>query len=315
MTGRSFFLLYLLCFLVCTACVHAARLGQGVAPRVEVTAGAVAIAIPPKPVLQGERESSPGEGTGPGTRYDEATCRTYTGDFQDVCFQALARQRAPRDLEGGLLACREVVRERLRNECMADVAELHAPQDLDAALRVCPSIPRARWRDQCVFGISMALVNGDPARALANCEGSGMWRDFCRHDVLGDTSVRDLDFVLDACGREEGDLLTRKSCWHGIGKYIGRQDIPRALLACGRVPLGPANLYRENCVHGVGWAAGERMGAAGAAECQQAGDFLDNCLVGVAFEQKRLDPEAALGVCHQVGRSDLRDHCMAFLRR
>lgn len=315
MSNRAFLTLYALCLLVLVGLVQLARVGHASVPPPQKVAfeGAV-IAVPPKPDLE-SRRSEEGEGHGKGTRYDEATCRTYEGDFRDVCFQALARQRAPRDLEGGLLACGEVTRDRLRFECMADVAEMHALTSLPDSLAVCPTIPKKKWADQCTFGISMALVATDPARALANCDGAGMWRDFCRHDVLGETSTRNLDFVLEACGREEGDLLTRKSCWHGIGKYIGRQDLDAAFAACRRVPLGPSGLYRENCVHGAGWAAGERMGSAAVATCEALAENRDSCLLGVAYQIKRVDPDSAVGVCKRAGRSDLATRCLAFVER
>ena len=121
--------------------------------------------------------------------------------------------------------------------------------------------------------------------------------------------------MLAACGREEGDLLTRKSCWHGIGKYIGRQDLDAALAACERVPLGPSDLYRENCIHGVGWAAGERMGAAATAICDKAGEKKDSCMLGVAYEIRRVDPDMAVALCRQVHRSDLGSRCLRFMER
>ncbi len=314
MSDRAFLLFYVLWLVVCVGAVEAARRVRWTpAAPPEVRVEGVAVAIPPKPDVEPASALPTARGSGGGTRYDEATCRRYQGDFRDVCFQALGRQRGVRDLEGGLLACGEVARRRLRLECMADVAEAHARVDLDAALAVCPTIEARKWRDQCVFGIAMALVASNTDLALATCEDAGMWRDFCRHDVLGETSVRDLDKVLAVCGREEGDLLTRKTCWHGIGKYIGRVDLDRAFEACGRVPLGPGGLYRENCVHGAGWAAGERWGASAAGRCAGAGALVDSCRVGVAFELQSTSPGEAVDVCRTVVRADLRAHCLGWI--
>lgn len=312
MTPLRFFFFYLFCLAGCVGTVQAARYVEAGAadPPPQEVAG-VAIAVPPKPELESDRALDEGEGSG--RRYDEATCNEYEDDFRDVCFQALARQRAPRDLEGALQACEEVVRDRLRFECMADAAELHVPTSLEDALEVCPRIPRRKWHDQCHFGIAMALVDVDWDEALEACERAGIWRDFCRHDVLGEIAVEDTDWVLEVCHRQEGDLLTRKTCWHGIGKYIGRVDLERAFAACEEVPLGPSNLYRENCVHGVGWAAGERFGAAGVAHCHRAGPQEDSCRLGVAFQLKALDPSAAVEICHRVERTDLEAHCLSFV--
>jgi hypothetical protein len=275
----------------------------------------IAVAIPPKPggALQGG--AARGEGEGAGTRYTQAICVRYEGDFRDVCFHALARQRAARDLAGALAACGEVARPRLQQECRADVAELHVPADLAAARAVCASIPTRKWHDQCYFAVATALVPTDPGAALAGCDDAGIWRDFCRHDTLGEAAITDLDFVLETCGREEGDLLTRKTCWHGIGKYIGRVDLPRAAEACRRVPEGPAGLYRENCVHGFGWAAGERFGPAGVAQCAQTAPQEDSCRLGVAFEVLAGHPDAAVELCQSVRRSDLRRHCLEWVER
>ncbi|MBN1335746.1 MAG: hypothetical protein JXB39_07275 [Deltaproteobacteria bacterium] len=316
MSDRAFLFFYLLWLAVCVAGVEGARRlswAPTSVPEASVPAERVTLAVPPKPEVESVAPRAQAQGTGGSVLYDEATCRRYKGDFRDVCFQALARQRAVRDLEGGLLACEEVGRRRLRLECMADVAEYHASTDLEAALAVCPAIEARKWRDQCVFGIAMALVPLDTALALATCDDAGMWRDFCRHDVLGETSVRDLDRVLEICGREEGDLLTRKTCWHGIGKYIGRVDLDRAFEACRRVPPGPGILYRENCFHGAGWAAGERWGVGGAIRCSEAGPQVDSCRVGVAFELKATSPSEAVDVCRTVVRSDLRNHCLDWI--
>ena len=313
MSSRSFTLLYLLCLGVCLGTVHAIRAAHAARPpeAAAVPLAGVAMELPPKP------DVSPPElpGGGEGTRYDAATCETYEGDFRDACYEALARQRALRDLPGARLACAEIQRQRLRSECVADVAGVHAASDLAAARAVCPTLDSATWRDQCYFGIAMTLVDGDPALALGTCDDAGRWRDFCRHDVLGEVAVVDLAFVLAECSRERGDLLTRKTCWHGIGKYIGREDLDAALDACHQVPLGPDSLYRENCVHGAGWAAGERWGTAGADRCTGAGEQRDSCLLGVAYQQRRLQPDGAVALCNEAQRDDLRDKCIAFVAR
>ncbi len=315
MSNRAFLLLYLLCLGLCVGAVYGARAAVAAIPAAATPEldQSVAVAIPPKP--QTELDRGPGDPDAQGAHYDEATCDRYQGDFRDVCYHALARQRAPRDLDGALMACQVVQRKRLRMECQADVAELHVGTDLQAARAVCPGIPARKWRDQCSFGIAMALVPIEPRQALAACEDAGIWRDFCRHDVLGEVSVYDLELVLEVCGREEGDLLTRKTCWHGIGKYIGRVDLARAFAACERVPLGPAGVYRENCVHGMGWAAGERFGDAGLSHCRSVGALEDSCRLGVAFQIERSQPQEANDICRSVGRSDLRDHCLAWLSR
>jgi hypothetical protein len=270
----------------------------------------VAIAIPPRP--EGVREM---KGAGEESyRYTEAGCRKLEGEYRDICYQQLARQRAATDLEGGLTACQAVAERDTRMECTADVAELYASHDREAALEVCPTIPRKKWADQCVFGIALALSTTDPDWAFRICDQAGMWRDFCRHDVNGEISVIDDEQARTNCAREEGDLLTRKTCWHGIGKYIARVDVDQAFSACEKVPPGPRNLYRENCFHGLGWGAAETAGADFASACRRAGDQTESCKLGVAYLLRRLEPERALSICSSVTRRDLQERCNVYVR-
>ena len=155
----------------------------------------------------------------------------------------------------------------------------------------------------------------DPEWAFKTCDQAGQWRDFCRHDVNGEIAVVKTELSLEHCAREEGDLLTRKTCWHGIGKYIARVDVDRAFSACEQVPLGPDGLYRENCFHGLGWGASESLGAAFTTTCQRAGMQSDSCLMGVAYNLKRFDVAEGLSICSQIVRADLRDQCVSFVGR
>jgi len=306
MAPIPFSMLYLLCLGVCLGGLERAR--QGVpTPPPEIAAQLVermAVAVPPRP--EGVR---PIQGAG-GDRITEAQCKDRTGQFREVCFHHLARQRAPTDLNGAIATCEHIGPARPQQECMADVAELHAPTDTAASLAVCPTIPRKKWRDQCVFGIALAVTAADPKGAFRLCDQAGMWRDFCRHDVNGEIAVVDLDMALAHCAAEEGGLLMRKSCWHGIGKYIARVDAFRARDACAEVPAG---LYRENCVHGMGWGAAEKGGIAFAGQCGMTGLYADSCRLGVAYNHRRFDQRAALDICEDVMRSDLRAQCREFV--
>jgi len=267
---------------------------------------AVAIAVPPKP--DGAR---PVSGSGDeGAHYTVEGCRAREGQLRDLCFHQLAIQRAPTDLQGGLDACAEVADGAGRAECQADVAEGYARFDRDAALGVCPTIPRKKWRDQCVFGIALAWATTDSEWAFRLCDQAGQWHDFCRHDVNGEISQINVDLALSHCAEEQGDLLRRKSCWHGIGKYLARQDVDAAFAACARVPEG---LYRQNCLHGLGWGASESQGVAFLPTCDRAGPDIDSCRLGVAYELSRTDPQGAAAVCPQVQRDDLRAQCQRFV--
>ena len=282
-------------------------------PRAPVEAAASdarVVALPPKP----EGAGGDPAGTGPNAQvYTEADCRRRQGELRRLCFKQLARQRAADDLQGAAAACREAPPGEGRDECLSDVAELHARTDEAAALGLCPQIEAGKWADQCVFGVALARVSLDPAGAFRRCDGAGRFRDFCRHDVNGEIAVVDVDLALQHCAAEEGDLLTRKSCWHGIGKYIARVDVDRAWAACDRVPPGPERLYRENCVHGLAWGAAERQGAAFRAQCDRAATERDSCLLGVAYNLKRFDKAQAEGLCRSAARADLQARCLEFV--
>jgi hypothetical protein len=269
-----------------------------------------AIAVPPKP----EGAVEPGEGDGAGS-WTEQRCRQLDGELRDVCFHQLARGRAPTDLAGALDACDVLTDDGMKAECQSDVAELHAPTDRDVALAVCPTIATKKWRDQCVFGIALALSGPDPRYAFGLCDDAGQWYDFCRHDVVGEIAQVDDALAFELCAAEQGDLLTRKTCWHGMAKYIARIDVPRAWRVCGEVPLGPDRLYRENCVHGLAWGAAETAGRDFLSQCGTLPEQRDSCRLGVAYFQVRLDPAGALEICEEVERDDLKEKCQTFVRQ
>jgi hypothetical protein len=301
----AFAMLYIVCLGLSLGCVGVLR-SVAIAPSESAPtalAASVKVALPPRP--EGVR---PVHGAG-GELFTEKQCLSKEGSLRDICFHHLARQRAAADLPGALLACATVNRPRTRHECTADIAELHARVDRLRALELCPDIPRKKWRDQCVFGIALSTVGTDPVEAFSLCDRAGMWQAFCRHDVNGEIAVVDLPLAMAHCAAEQGDHLTRVSCWHGIGKYIARVDLGRAFAACREVPAGE---YRENCAHGLGWAATESGGVAVAKQCDAAGDVADSCRLGVAYNHRRFDVDAALAVCSTVLRADLRARCEVF---
>jgi hypothetical protein len=312
MSPLRFALLYLLCLGLSVGAVEALQLGwEAPPPPLPPAQIDEVVAVPPRP--EGVRKVV-GEGDAE-EPYTEAGCVRLEGQFRDICFHQLARQQAPTDLDGALGSCGKLAADAARHECMADAAELHAPTDRARSLAVCPTIPRKKWRDQCVFGIALALSAIDPPTAFRTCDDAGQWRQFCRHDVNGEISVFDLELALAHCAAEEGDPLQRKTCWHGIGKYIARVDVDRAFAACERVPDGPGGLYRENCFHGLGWGASEGAGLGFAASCGRAGAQRDSCLLGVAYNHVRFDRAAAEAICAEVARADLRGQCERFVQR
>ena len=265
------------------------------------------IAVPPKP--EGARL-----GEGEGQRYTEADCLDMLEDYRDACFMAVAWQHAERDPDGALSACDKVLETESRWECFSDVAEMHALQDRERSESICGEIPRKRWQDQCWFGIGLAWSTEDFDYARTSCERAGMWRDFCRHDVNGEIAQVDPQAALDWCKLEQGTLLQRKTCFHGLGKYLGRVAPETALGICDQVPLHEP-LYRENCMHGLGWALAEQSGEALSFCRSRGGDYRDSCVLGVSAHAKKLDPQRALEICQEASSEQLRERCLAFAGR
>ena len=121
----------------------------------------------------------------------------------------------------------------------------------------------------------------------------------------------DLEPAVAFCSREEGDTLTRKTCWHGIGKYLARRDLDEAAAACGRATAE----WRGNCFHGVGWGAAERDTDAALSGCERLAPYVDNCRQGVAHQLKRFDPARAVALCESIGTVSIRERCLQFVRR
>ncbi len=268
------------------------------------------MALPPKPDGAERPVSEDGGGAGVALLTLEA-CGAMAKDVKDVCLQALARQSAARDPQGALQVCERIAGTELMLECEADVAEAVAPIDRAAAERICDGIPAVKWRGQCHCGMGLALAELDPVYALGRCEHAEAFRDFCRHDVVGEVALEGLEPAVTFCSREEGDELTRKTCWHGIGKYLARRDFKEAAAACGRA----TDAWRGNCFHGVGWGAAERDPDATLATCATVTPYEDNCRQGVAHQLKRFDPARGVALCESIATSTIRERCLVFLKR
>ena len=305
----SFWKIYALCTTLMVLLIQFAQWQFPTLPAQIVETTQRMISVPPKP--KGVQDVSAGEGDE--VVYTEEGCLAQPSQFRDICFHQLARQQARTDLQGARLVCAKLEVEEMKWECMADIAELYSTVDREASLALCPEIERRKWRDQCVFGIALAYATIDSPWAFRLCDDAGQWRDFCRHDVNGEISVVNVALALENCVKEEGDLLTRKTCWHGIGKYLARVDVDAAFAACEKVPSGPQNLYRENCIHGLGWGASESAEEGFIPVCRRAGAERDSCLLGIAYNLRRFDIDRGLRICTQVYRADLQDQCRRFV--
>ncbi len=268
------------------------------------------MALPPKP--DGLDVRPAGEGGAGGTALlTEATCLGLAQAVRDVCWQALARQDAPMSVERALGWCARGSDVELGLECRADVAETIALTDRAGSEAICGGIDAIKWRGQCHFGLGLAWAETDPAYAIGRCERAEAFRDFCRHDVIGEISMVDTDFPVALCGKGEGDALTRKSCWHGMGKYLARRSLEEASVAC----LRASEEGRGQCFHGAGWGAAERDPDAALAVCAQQGAYAENCRQGVAHQLKRADPSRAVALCESITSETIRSRCLAFVRR
>ncbi len=314
METRAFSVLVALCLAVLFGARFAlARLVEEVAAATQPEMSAEpGMALPPKPsgMEALPEQLGAGEGDGLGLLTREG-CLARSESLLDVCFHALARQGAARDPQGSLAICAEVKDAELGLECRSDVAEATAPVDREIAETICKGIDSLKWRGQCHFGIGLAMAEIDPPYALGRCEQAEVFRDFCRHDVVGEVALVDLEPAVAFCAQEQGDILTRKTCWHGIGKYIARRDANEAALACMR----STPEWIGNCYHGLGWGAAERDPDATLAFCERQGQYRDNCQQGVAHQLKRADPTRAVSLCENISNAAIRARCLTFVTR
>lgn len=270
-------------------------------------AGSV-MAVPPKPEGLAAAPGA-GSGEGQGTMLTPAICTTMIADLQDTCWQALARQTAAADPQEALRQCQKVAGEELRYECRADVSETLAPTHRDEAVALCKEIDSVKWRGQCNFGVGLALAETDPEWAIARCEDAEAFKSFCRHDVVGEISLVNVTAAVTICARNEGDPLTRKTCWHGPGKYLARRDMGEAAAFCRQADPQ----WQGLCFHGLGWGAAERDPDAALAGCAAFGEFADNCRHGVANELKRSDPQRETAICESLTNPEAKAKCLAFV--
>lgn len=310
MSTRSFSALVL----VCVAFLLGARFALvWVVPAAEARQAEVeardpggAMAVPPKP--GGLAPETGGNGTGDAA-LTPATCEGMPSDLRSTCWQALARQTAQADPEEALRVCNRLAEGAAREECNSDVAETIAPRARARAAEICAAVASTKWRGQCHFGMGLALAETDPEAAMALCDSAEAFRTFCRHDVVGEVAMVNLPAALTICGREEGDTLTRKTCWHGIGKYLARRDLTEASGAC----LAGPRSWQSLCFHGMGWGAAERDVEAALAGCAAFGEYADNCSHGVANQLKRSDPARGLAICESLTQPEARAKCLAFV--
>ena len=275
---------------------------------------AEAMLVQPKPDGQKVTPSGPGEGEGEQRLTFEA-CSNMAAMVRDVCWQALARQQAEVDADGALTVCAQVADPELKLECADDVAESITLRDRAGAEQICNAVTDRKWRGQCWFGVGLAWAETDSAYALARCAHAEAFERFCRHDVVGEVSLVDLDAGVAFCTQGEvekaDDPLARKTCWHGIAKYLARRDIHEAAAACGRA----TESWRGTCFHGLGWGAAERDPDATLAACAEFAPYADYCQQGVAYELKRADATRAMALCEAIGTSTIRDRCVEFVAR
>lgn len=313
MDTRWFITLYLLCLATMLGLRFGlVRVDAALNPPPEAPTKEPVMMAPPKPagaVAPPPEAGAPGEGAGALITLER--CESSGPALWDVCFHQLAYQTGARDPMGSLPICDRIVDEETRLECRSDIAELSAPVDREVAASICVALDSVKWRGQCYFGVGLALAELDPDYALAQCERAEAYRDFCRHDVVGEVALESLAPAVAFCAREEGDTLTRKTCWHGIGKYLARRSFDEAAAACQQ----STPEWRGNCFHGVGWGAAERDPDSTLLSCDQMGIYRDNCRQGVGHQLKRADASRAVEVCESIVDAAIRQRCLNFVTR
>jgi hypothetical protein len=266
-----------------------------------------AMEVPPKPA-----GLAPGTGEGAGGGDGALTPDTCLGmpvDLRNTCWQALARQAAAVDPEGALRTCEALPAGALREECHADVAETIAPIARERAETICAAVESTKWRGQCHFGMGLATAEIDAEYAISRCASAEAFHTFCRHDVVGEIAMVNLPAAHAICAREEGGTLQRKTCWHGIGKYLARRDMGEAAAACRDATPS----WQALCFHGLGWGAAERDVDTALTGCAAFGEFADNCRHGVANQLKRSDPAREQAICESLTNPEAKAKCLAFV--
>lgn len=309
---RAFPAYYAVSLVLLLGTVQVAQAYHRAAPAVHATPSGPAAAVMEPPPKPGVEPSTSGHGGGaPGEQpvFTLERCQRLEGDVADACYGEVARNKAAKDPDAGLSACSHILDAELRLKCVADVAEDHAVIEVAWSRATCETIPSKKWRDQCVFGISNAFALVDPTFALRNCEDAGQWKPFCRHDVNGERATVDPEAAMAYCAALPVNL--QNTCWHGIGKYIGRNDEAAAAAWCSKVPTD--HDFRGQCFHGLGWAAAEKDGVAAIDRCDGYADQRDSCVLGVAYEQWRYDPESAARLCERAGADEEKRRCLDFM--
>ena len=229
--------------------------------------------------------------------------------------KALAWQKSERDVDGALLACGRCkiwIRDR-------NALQMWPSSTVEQTGRVQRRFARRSQRKSGAISVGSAShwlgAFTTTSMLVCRCEKAGMWRDFCRHDVNGEIAQVDSKEALAWCKREEGTALQRKTCFHGLGKYLGRTDPQAAVALCDRVPTHNP-LYQENCVRTESVGRLQRSKASRTLPLfADAWRTTRQLLLGLSAHTKRLSPERAEAHCSAVVREDLKKRCEAFARR
>ena len=110
---------------------------------------------------------------------------------------------------------------------------------------------------------------------------------------------------------KQTDNLMRRTCFHGIGKYLGKSMQDKAITYCGQIKESD---IKKSCYHGAGWGVSEISDSGKAVSyCKKIkSNFTDNCLVGVAWQISKTNNELSKKICENVINKVAKTKCLNF---
>ena len=241
-------------------------------------------------------------------------CNEFSDDYKSTCLKMYALKSAANDFEEAWKICKQIDQNLLRDECYNDIIIEIGKEKPEEIKKYCNEINSEKWRGECYFNMALFLTKINITKAFAICNKAEIYVPFCYHDVAGEASLINTTKALNICEKQV-DNLTKRTCFHGIGKYLGRNKPDKAIIYCNQIE---DKGYKESCYHGLGWGMAEiDMGNMDYARSNCEGiesELKNNCFIGVAWKLSKNDKEKAKEVCNNIKNEQIKKECLNFPR-
>jgi len=239
----------------------------------------------------------------------KSICNDFNKDYKNTCLQLNAQKSAVNDFDKAWKICKQINQDSLRDECYNDIIIEIGKENPEEAQQHCEKINSEKWRGECYFNMALFLTKTNIAKAFAMCDKAEIYIPFCYHDVAGEVSLINATIALNICGKQ--DNLTKRTCFHGIGKYLGRSKPEKAIIHCNIIK---EKEYKETCYHGMGWGISETNDSNKAIfYCKKTKSyFTDKCLVGVAWQVSKTNKELSGKICERVIVDEVKTECLSY---